>query len=156
MHRTNIFDTALPPAPDTTPRRYAAGMLNISMLSGSEMTGMMLTELSPGQSHAPYHYELALDKWMLVVEGSAVARTPAGREPLRAGDLLFLPPGPEGALQIDNESTDVVRLLFFSNVTFPCVTIYPDSDKVGVWTKDGAQSLIVERTSAVGYFHNEA
>jgi hypothetical protein len=43
----------------------------------------------------------------------------------------------------------------FSNVVLPTATAYPDSDKVGVWTGDDAQDVIVVRSAKVGYFHGE-
>lgn len=43
----------------------------------------------------------------------------------------------------------------WSTVVHPTVTAYPDSDKVGVYTGDRAEDLIVTRASAVGYFHGE-
>jgi hypothetical protein len=43
----------------------------------------------------------------------------------------------------------------WSNVVYPTATAYPDSDKVGVWTGDKAEDVMVTRSSAVEYFHGE-
>ncbi|MEA2251066.1 MAG: hypothetical protein QOG70_1308 [Solirubrobacteraceae bacterium] len=43
----------------------------------------------------------------------------------------------------------------WSNVVLPTATAYPDSDKVGVWTGDKAEDVIVVRSSRVDYFHGE-
>ena len=43
----------------------------------------------------------------------------------------------------------------FSTVEYPAVTVYPDSDKVGVWTRDKRDDLITTRSSAVDYWFGE-
>jgi hypothetical protein len=43
----------------------------------------------------------------------------------------------------------------FSNVVVPTATVYPDSDKVGIWTGDPAADLTVRRDSAVDYYEGE-
>ena len=44
----------------------------------------------------------------------------------------------------------------WSEVVHPAVTVYPDSDKIGVYVKDGADVLIVRRSDGVGYYAGEA
>jgi hypothetical protein len=34
-------------------------------------------------------------------------------------------------------------------------TVYPDSDKIAIWTGDDADDLVVKRTSGVGYWEGE-
>jgi hypothetical protein len=43
----------------------------------------------------------------------------------------------------------------WSTVVYPTATAYPDSDKVGVWTGDKAEDLIVKRSSRVDYYEGE-
>jgi hypothetical protein len=43
----------------------------------------------------------------------------------------------------------------WSNVVLPSASAYPDSDKVGIWTGDRDEDLMVERSSSVEYFHGE-
>ena len=43
----------------------------------------------------------------------------------------------------------------YSNITHPCATVYPDSDKIGVWTGNRADDLMVKRTSGVQYYEGE-
>ena len=43
----------------------------------------------------------------------------------------------------------------WSTVLVPTATAYPDSDKVGVWTGDKAENLMVRRSSGVGYWDGE-
>ena len=37
----------------------------------------------------------------------------------------------------------------------PAATVYPDSDKIAVWTGNSDDDVIVERSSKVEYFHGE-
>ena len=43
----------------------------------------------------------------------------------------------------------------WSTVVTPTATAYPDSDKVGIWTGDKAEDLIVRRSSGVDYYDGE-
>jgi hypothetical protein len=46
--------------------------------------------------------------------------------------------------------------LMFSDVAVPTATVYPDSDKVGIWTGNRGDDVMVRRSSAVGYYDGEA
>ena len=37
----------------------------------------------------------------------------------------------------------------------PAATVYPDSDKIGVWTGNKADDVIVPRSSKVDYYEGE-
>jgi uncharacterized cupin superfamily protein len=123
---------------------------------GAERTGASLYEIPPGQAVCPYHYEHAEEEWALVVQGTATVRTPEGPFALEPWDLVFFPTGPDGAHQIRNDSDGVVRVLMWSEVAHPAVSVYPDSDKVGVYVRDGRDDIVVERRSAVPYYRGEA
>jgi uncharacterized cupin superfamily protein len=69
--------------------------------------------------------------------------------------VVCFPRGPEGAHGIRNESNEGARVLMFSTVVVPTATVYPDSDKVGIWTGDPETDVLVKRDSAVGYYEGE-
>ena len=83
-------------------------------------------------------------------------RTPDGTEQLEPYDVVFFPKGPAGAHQIRNDIDSTARVLMWSTIVYPSATAYPDSGKVAVWTGDRAEDLIVERSSAVEYYHGES
>jgi hypothetical protein len=56
---------------------------------------------------------------------------------------------------VRNDSADSVRVLMWSTVILPTATVYPDSDKIGIWTGNGEDDVIVPRSSAVDYWHGE-
>jgi uncharacterized cupin superfamily protein len=57
---------------------------------------------------------------------------------------------------VTNATADVVRVLMYSTVKHPAATVYPDSDKIAVWTGNKDDDLIVHRTSGVDYWSGEA
>ena len=92
---------------------------------------------------------------MLVLDGTIVVRVPDGEPMLESGDLVRFPAGPAGAHKIMNRSESTARVMIFSNARLPAVTVYPDSDKIGVWPGDEADDLIFDRSTAVPWSHGE-
>ena len=74
--------------------------------------------------------------------------TRSGEHRLEPMDLVFFPTGPEGAHRVQNDSAETVRVLMWSPVLHPAATVYPDSDKIAVWTRNKADNVIVRRSSA--------
>jgi uncharacterized cupin superfamily protein len=69
--------------------------------------------------------------------------------------VVCFPRGPEGAHKVDDETEQPARVLMFSTVVVPTATVYPDSDKIGIWTGDPASEVMVQRDSGVGYYEGE-
>jgi len=113
-------------------------------------------ELPPQQSICPYHYEYGEEEWLLVLSGRPTLRHPEGTDQLEEGDIVCFPPGPEGAHAVRNDTGERVRVLMFANRSEPGASVYPDSGKVGIWTGNTDDDLLVERSSGVGYWHGEA
>lgn len=117
---------------------------------------MSVYELPPGESICPYHYEHAEEEWLVVVSGAPTLRTPAGEKELKPGDVTFFQRGPEGAHKVTNRGREAARVLMFSSLKHPAVTVYPDSDKIGVYTGgDRSDDVIVRRASGVDYYDGE-
>jgi uncharacterized cupin superfamily protein len=138
------------------PDGFRAGQVRLRNQLGAARTGATVYELPPGQAVCPYHYEYGEEEWLLVLEGRPSVRTPDGVEQLEPLDMAFFPTGPAGAHQVRNESDAPARVVMWSEVVYPTATGYPDSDKVGVYTGDPAEDVIVERSSAVDYYHGES
>ena len=45
--------------------------------------------------------------------------------------------------------------MMFSDVKWPAATVYPDSDKIGVWTGNDDDSAMFRRATKVEYFTDE-
>ena len=155
MRRFDISDPSFAYDP-AHPEGFRSGSFRLGREVGAQDTGSTVYELPPGQAVCPYHYEYGEEEWVLVIEGRPSIRTPEGSEPLEPFQVVFFPKGPAGAHQIRNDTERPARILMWSSVVYPTATAYPDSDKVGVWTGDKAEDLIVPRSSRVGYFHGEA
>jgi hypothetical protein len=37
----------------------------------------------------------------------------------------------------------------------PTATVYPDSDKIGIWTGNADDDVMVQRSSDIDYWHGE-
>jgi uncharacterized cupin superfamily protein len=130
------------------------GRIDVAKALGSSETLMFIYDLDPGESSSPYHYEYA-EEWLLVVDGEVVLRTPDGERELARGDLVCFPPGPAGAHKVMNRSDAPARTLLFSNARVPAVSVYPDSDKVGVFPDAEAEGEFYVRSTGVPWAHGE-
>jgi uncharacterized cupin superfamily protein len=130
------------------------GRVDVARTVGSKATAMFIYELAPGLSQSPYHYEYE-EEWLLVIDGTLVVRVPDGERTLERGDLVRFPPGPAGAHKLMNRSKSQARTLMFSSARLPAISVYPDSDKIGVWPDNEADELIFRRGSAVPWSDGE-
>jgi uncharacterized cupin superfamily protein len=130
------------------------GRIDVARALGSTATSMYVYDLEPGQSSSPYHYEYD-EEWLLVVEGSIVVRTPDGERALERGDLVCFAPGPAGAHKVMNRTDAPARTLMFSSTGVPAVSVYPDSNKIGVWPGDEENALVFRRDTAVPWADGE-
>lgn len=142
---------------DGDPEGFRAGAARLGRVTGAGSTGISVYELPPGQAICPYHYEIGEEEWLLVVSGRPTLRTPAGESRLSPWDVAFFPRGRDGAHAVRNDTDETVRVAMFSDVVLPSATVYPDSDKIGIWTGgDRSDDLIVRRSDGVGYYEGEA
>jgi uncharacterized cupin superfamily protein len=85
----------------------------------------------------------------VVITGTPTLRRPSGEEQLEPWDLVFFPPGPDGAHSVRNDSESPARVAMFSSTSAAGAVVYPDSDMIWMWTEDDAVDIVVERSSAV-------
>ncbi|HYJ22683.1 MAG TPA: cupin domain-containing protein [Solirubrobacterales bacterium] len=137
------------------PEGFRSGMARLGKLLGAEESGISVYEIPPSQAICPYHYEVGEEEWLLVLAGTPTLRHPQGSERLDPWDVVCFPRGPEGAHGIGNETDQPVRVLMFSTVVVPTATVYPDSDKVGIWTGNSDDDVLVRKDSAVDYYDGE-
>jgi uncharacterized cupin superfamily protein len=151
MRRFNVNnDLEYDPEPDG----YRRGFEKLAPLLGATRMAGSLYELPPGESNCPYHYETN-EEWLLVLSGAVTVRHPGGEDVLEAGDIVCFPAGPDGAHKVTNRSDGTVRMLMLSTKHYPAVAVYPDSDKIGVFTEDRSDNILVRRDSGVGYYDGE-
>ncbi|HSD00944.1 MAG TPA: cupin domain-containing protein [Gaiellales bacterium] len=139
----NVFDAA-----------NAEGRIDVARAVGSTGTAMYIYDLAPGQASSPYHYEYE-EEWLLVVDGTITLREPAGERTLDRGALVCFPPGEAGAHRVMNRSDSPARTLLFSSSRVPAVSVYPDSNTIGVWAGNEADDLVFRRDTAVPWSYGE-
>jgi uncharacterized cupin superfamily protein len=130
------------------------GRIDVGRAVGSQATAMYVYDLEPGRSSCPYHYEYE-EEWLLVVDGAVVVRTPDGELDVVRGEVVCFPAGPAGAHKIMNRTESPARVMMFSSSRVPALSVYPDSDKIGVWPGDEESALIFERRTAVPWAQGE-
>jgi uncharacterized cupin superfamily protein len=100
---------------------------------GAVATGMGIYEVAPGNASWPYHFEIAEEEWLIVIEGELTLRTPDGESVLRAGDVACFPAGATGGHAVRNHTDAPVRYAMPSTrARFGSASIYPDSGKFGI------------------------
>jgi uncharacterized cupin superfamily protein len=128
-------------------KRYST---RIGAAFGAALTGLSVYDLPAGQAVSPYHYEEPGEEWLLVVSGTPTLRHPGGEELLEPWDIVFFPPGPEGAHLVRNNRESTARVAMFSSGgTAAGAVAYPDSDLVWIWTADDAIDMVVKRSNAL-------
>lgn len=109
--------------------------------------------LEPGMRSCPYHYHLAQEELFVVLEGEGTLRVAGQMLPVKAGDVVFIPPGPEYPHQFINTSAAPMRYLSISTQERPEICHYPDSDK---WAAFGeGASMIQRRADKLDYWDGE-
>jgi len=109
--------------------------------------------LEPGKIACPYHYHLAQDEMFVILEGEGTLRVAGERVPVRAGDVVFIPPGPEYPHHLINTGTVPMKYLSISTQERPEICYYPDSDKLGAFA--AGHRMLQRRADALDYWDGE-
>ena len=97
--------------------------------SAGRALGAAIDILPPGKRACPYHFHYAQEEMFVVLEGAGTLRVAGEMLPIRAGDVVVIPPGPEYPHQIINTSDAPLKYLSISTQEYPEVCEYPDSGK---------------------------
>ena len=122
---------------------------------GASLLGASLYELPPGEKTWPYHYEQGCEEWLLVVDGKPTLRSPDGEQALGPGDVAVFPEGPTGAHQVMNTTDEPARVVLFSSKSPLAVVHYPDSGKLGIWSKGEGYQAMLRDEPKLDYWDNE-
>jgi len=137
------------------PEGYRSGEGAVGRGAGGDALIVKVFELPAGEAVCPYHYEYE-EEWLVVLEGEVEVRTPGGVERLGRGDVMRFAPGPDGAHKVSNGGEATSRVLMFSSAREPAVSVYPDSDKVGVWPGNADDNVMLRRVDGrVAYWDGE-
>lgn len=89
----------------------------------------------PGKRACPYHFHYAQEEMFVILEGEGTLRVAGELIPIRAGDVIDIPPGPEYPHQILNTSNAPLKYLSISTQEVPEICEYPDSGKYLSFTR---------------------
>jgi len=100
--------------------------------------GISIDTVAPGMRSCPYHFHYAQEEAFVVLSGEGTLRVAGEMLPIKAGDTIFIPPGPDYPHQIINTSDAPLEYLSISTKDSPEVVEYPDSGKyLATATKNG-------------------
>jgi uncharacterized cupin superfamily protein len=125
----------------------------LAAAADGEEIGASLYELPPGASSWPYHYHAGNAEAIYVLGGTGTLRTPDGETRVEPGDYCAFPATPEGAHRLHNDGEEPLRYLAVSTMRDPDVTVYPDSEKIGVYA--GAPPGSEDERVVSGYFRRD-
>jgi uncharacterized cupin superfamily protein len=129
---TNIYN------PDCEEPRERAGFrvrrARLGRQAGTRDLGASLWEIPPGEAAYPYHWHLAEEELVIVLEGSLRLRTPDGWSRLERGDVVSFLVGEDGGHQILNDGKETAVMLALSTQR-PDLVVYPDSGKLGAFER---------------------
>jgi uncharacterized cupin superfamily protein len=97
--------------------------------TAAQKLGASIDTVPPGKRSCPYHFHYAQEEMFIVLEGSGTLRVAGEMLPLKTGDIVFVPPGPQYPHQILNTSDAPLKYLSISTRETPEVCEYPDSGK---------------------------
>jgi uncharacterized cupin superfamily protein len=109
--------------------------------------------LAPGKRSCPYHFHHTQEELFVVLEGEGTLRVAGQMLPIRAGDVIFIPPGPDYPHHIINTSNAELRYLSISTQERPEVCEYPDSGKVAAFAQ--GVRLVQRREASLDYWDGE-
>lgn len=154
MPRANVFSAGCE-FDASDPHGYRSGVAAVGEAAGGKALVVKVFELPAGEAVCPYHYEYE-EEWLVVLDGAVVVRTPDGEVELARGEVACFEPGPAGAHKVSSAREAAARVLMFSSARQPAVSVYPDSDKIGLWPGNDADNVMLRRPDGdVGYWDGE-
>jgi uncharacterized cupin superfamily protein len=115
--------------------------------------GASVDVVAPGKRSCPYHYHLAQEEMFVVLEGRGHLHVAGQMVPVAAGDVIFVPPGPDYPHQMVNTSQADLKYLSISTQERPEVCGYPDSGKTAAFAP--GHRLIQRPGDALDYWDGE-
>ncbi len=137
---------------------YDAQGARLARGTAAQKLGASFDILAPGKCGCPYHLHHAQEEMFVILEGTATLRVASEMLPVKAGDVIFIPPGPEYPHQIINTSDAPLKYLSVSTMEVPEICEYPDSGKYlaeGSLGKPAPFEIIGRRGPSLDYWDGE-
>ena len=137
---------------------YDSQSARLARGTAARKLGASIDTLAPGKISCPYHLHHAQEEMFVVLEGSGTLRVAGEMLPVRTGDVVFVPAGPEYPHQLINTSSAPLKYLSVSTQETPEICEYPDSGKFLAEAKAGTSStfdVIHAKGASVDYWEGE-
>lgn len=108
---------------------YDAEGARLARGTAAQKLGASFDILAPGKCGCPYHLHHAQEEMFVILEGNGTLRVAGEMLPVKPGDTIFIPAGPEYPHQIINTSEAPLKYLSISTKEVPEICEYPDSGK---------------------------
>jgi uncharacterized cupin superfamily protein len=133
---------------------YDSQTASLSGGTAATQLGASFDIVAPGQCSCPYHFHHAEEEMFVILQGEGTLRVAGERLALKAGDVIFIPPGPEYPHHILNTSDAPLHYLSISTQAKVEVCEYPDSGKLGSFAP--GLRVLHRREAGVDYWDGEA
>jgi uncharacterized cupin superfamily protein len=137
---------------------YESLCARLALGTAARKLGASVDSVPPGKRSCPYHCHHAQEEMFVIIEGSGSLRVAGQMLPLRTGDVVFIPAGPEYPHQIINTSDKNLKYLSISTRETPEICEYPDSGKYQAWARasEGESFMAVQRAgTTLDYWEGE-
>ena len=106
--------------------------VRVAERAGAEHLGASMYELRPGEEMV-FHYHVQREELLIVLRGRLGLRSADGWEELPEGEVVAFPRGERGAHAYRNDGEEPVRVLMISEMNAPNISVYPDTNQVGIF-----------------------
>jgi uncharacterized cupin superfamily protein len=113
--------------------KYESHTAGLSDGTAAVKLGFCYDIVPPGKRGCPYHFHYAQEELFIILEGTGTLRVAGELIPVRAGDVITIPAGPQYPHHILNTSDAPLKYFSLSTNERPEVCEYPDSGKYGVF-----------------------
>jgi uncharacterized cupin superfamily protein len=137
---------------------YDSAFARLAVGTAAQKLAASIDTVPAGKRSCPYHFHHAQEEMFIVLEGTGTLRVSGEMLPLRPGDIVFIPPGPEYPHQLLNTSDKELKYLSISTREIPEFVEYPDSGKYLAMakTEDGKRFDVVQRVqNNIDYWDGE-
>lgn len=133
---------------------YDSMCASLTKGTSAQKLGCSIDTVAPGQRSCPYHFHHVQEEMFIVLQGQGTLRVAGEMLPISAGDVITIPCGPEYPHQIINTSDADLEYLSISTQEDPEVCEYPDSGKIGTFSR--GKRLMHRMETSLDYWDGEA
>lgn len=97
--------------------------------TAAQKLGASIDVVPAGKRSCPYHFHHAQEEMFIILDGIGTLRVAGELLPVKAGDIVFIPAGPECPHQLINSSSADLKYLAIGTRETPEIVEYSDSGK---------------------------